>query len=86
MDNRKENEVKQQARVRKQTMPIPYPPKTASCSASVSLASQKKRSAADRLHFCYLYQRRHQSKCVHDTTDILDKMKGRSPLRSQAER
>ena len=57
----KENEAKQQARARKLTMWLLHPTTIASISASVSLIIQKKRSAADRLHFCYLHQRRLQA-------------------------
>ena len=57
MDNRKENEAQQRARVRKRTMPILHPTTTASCSIRVSLASQKKIGTPDRLYFCYLHQR-----------------------------
>ena len=53
----KKNGAKQQARVRKRTMPILHPTTTTSSSASVSLACQKKRGTADRLHFRSLHQR-----------------------------
>ena len=84
MDNRKENEAQQRARVRKRTMPILHPTTTASVAHEFLLPAKRREGRQTDFISAISTKGGAKREYVHDTINIIDKVNGRSPLRSQA--
>ena len=82
----KENEAKQQARVRKRTMPILHPTTTASVAHEFLLPAKRREERQTDFISAISTKGGAKREYVHDTINIIDTRKGRSLLRSQAKR